>query len=42
MLVIGLLEPLCENAALAERLRSNLGPLARKLLEDMRFFAEPT
>jgi hypothetical protein len=38
ILVVGLFEPLCENAVLAERLQNNLGPLARKLLDDMQSF----
>ena len=36
ILVIGLFEPLCENAALAERLKNNLGPVARRLFDDMQ------
>jgi len=41
ILVISLFEPLCENAALAERLKRNLGPVARKLLDDVRSSAGP-
>jgi hypothetical protein len=41
ILVIGLFEPLCENAVLAERLKNNLGPVARKLLDDMQSFGGP-
>jgi hypothetical protein len=38
ILVVGLFEPLCDDAALAERLKNNLGPLARNLLDDMQAF----
>jgi hypothetical protein len=38
VLVVGLFEPLCEDAPIAERLKKNLGPLARKLLDDKASF----
>jgi hypothetical protein len=41
ILVIGLFEPLCEHATFTERLKSNLGPLARKLLDNMQVSGEP-
>jgi hypothetical protein len=41
ILVIGLFEPLCENTMLAERLKNSLGPVARKLLDDMPSFGRP-
>ena len=38
VLVVGLFEPLCENAVLAERLKNNLASVARKILDDIQSF----
>lgn len=35
LLVIAILEPICEDSALAERLRDSLGPMSLRQLESM-------
>ena len=40
--VVGVFEPWCVDVVLAEHIRDNLGPLARKLFDEMKSFRGPT
>ena len=39
--VVGVFEPWCVDVVLAEHIRDNLGPLARKLFDEMKSFRGP-